>query len=46
MSPSVGISIPPIKFNSVDFPHPEGPNININPFSLNSKFISVNAGII
>lgn len=40
-SPLSALSMPPIIFNKVDFPDPEGPKIvTIFPFSI-SKFISL-----
>jgi hypothetical protein len=35
--PSVGVSIPPIRFSSVDFPAPEGPRITTNSPLSSSK---------
>lgn len=41
MLPFVGVSIPPIRFNSVDFPAPDGPRTTTNfPFSISRSMLS------
>ena len=37
----MGVSIPPIKFNKVDFPAPDGPSITTNsPFPIDKSILS------
>jgi hypothetical protein len=46
IDPKEYLSNPPIMFNKVLFPHPDGPKIDTNSLSLNSIEISLSASIL